>query len=275
MARRKENKTPKRSFVLLLKARVGAIAPLCVDCQRQFLDCYEIQRGYSDELKRECLKMYVNGMGFRAIARVKGVSHVTVINWVKQVGELLPNAYEPETIPQVGELDELETFIGSKKTNVGSGRGRIRAQCCASHSQMRQHRVNHFRPGILGWAVGDRSAKTFKVLWKIVKTWKCYFYVTDGWNVYPKFIPDGDQIVSKTYMTRVEGENTRLRHCARGAHRRCSATANRHTSIARLHRKTLCYSKSEIMLKHSVRLLIHYLRFKDVPVPYVQKCDFI
>lgn len=65
--------------------------------------------------------MYVNGMGFRAIARVKGVSHVTVMNWVKQVGELLPNAYEPETIPQVGELDELETFIGSKKTNVGSG----------------------------------------------------------------------------------------------------------------------------------------------------------
>ena len=60
-------------------------------------------------------------MGFRAIARVKSVSHVTVMNWVKQVGELLPNSYEPETIPQVGELDELETFIGSKKTNVGSG----------------------------------------------------------------------------------------------------------------------------------------------------------
>ena len=72
--------------------------------------------------------MYVNGMGFRAIARVKGVSHVTVMNWVKQVGELLPNAYEPETIPQVGELDELETFIGSKKTNVGKG------DCCKSFS---------------------------------------------------------------------------------------------------------------------------------------------
>ncbi len=28
------------------------------------------------------------------------------------------------------------------------------------------------------------------------------------------FIPDGDQIIGKTYMTRVEGENTRLRHPA-------------------------------------------------------------
>ena len=93
---------------------------ICVDCQRQFLDCYQTQRGYSDELKSECLKMYVNGMGLRAIARVKGISHVTVLNWVKQVGELLPDAYNPETIPQVGELDELETFIGSKKTKFGA-----------------------------------------------------------------------------------------------------------------------------------------------------------
>ena len=80
--------------------------------------------------------------------------------------------------------------------------------------------------------------------------WQCYFWVSDGNPVYPQFIPKVDQIVSKTYMTRVEGENTRLRHY-----------------LARLHRKTLCYSKSVEMLKHSVRLLIHYLKFWDVPVP--------
>ena len=65
------------------------------------------------------------------------------------------------------------------------------------------------------------------------------------------FIPDGDPIICKTYMTRVEGENTRLRHY-----------------LARLHRQTLCYSKSVEMLKHSIRLVIHYLKFWDVPVPY-------
>ena len=86
---------------------------------------------------------------------------------------------------------------------------------------------------------------------------ECPEYVTDGWKVYPQFIPDGDQIVCKTYMTRVEGENTRLRHY-----------------LARLHRKTLCYSKSLDMLKHSIRLLIHYLKSSDVPVPYVKKMHF-
>jgi insertion element IS1 protein InsB len=110
--------------------------------------------------------------------------------------------------------------------------------------------------GILGWVLGDHSAETFKPLWdEVVSKWKCYFYVTDGWPVYPMFIPEGDQIVSKTYMTRVEGENTRLRHY-----------------LARLKRKTLCYSKSKEMLEHSIRLLLHYLKFGDLPIPYSLNC---
>lgn len=109
--------------------------------------------------------------------------------------------------------------------------------------------VNHFRAGIQAWVVGDHSAETFKPLWQTVCYWHCYFYVTDGWKVYPSFIEEGDHIVSKTYMTRVEGENTRLRHY-----------------LARLHRKTLCYSKSVEMLKYSLRLLLHYLKYWSIPV---------
>lgn len=110
--------------------------------------------------------------------------------------------------------------------------------------------MNHFKPGILAWVVGDHSAETFEPLWQIVSVWKCFFYVTDGYKVYPNYVPDGDQIINKLYMTRVEGENCRLRHY-----------------LARLHRKTLCYSKSLEMLKHSIRLLIHYLKFWELPLP--------
>lgn len=66
--------------------------------------------------------MYVNGMGFRAIERVKHVHHTTVIHWVKQLGEQLSDAPAESTIPEVTELDELETFVGSKKPKSGSGR---------------------------------------------------------------------------------------------------------------------------------------------------------
>jgi transposase-like protein len=55
---------------------------ICVGCGRQFIDCYQPHKGYSEEVKRECLKMYVNGMGFRASERIKGVHHTSIINWV-------------------------------------------------------------------------------------------------------------------------------------------------------------------------------------------------
>ena len=116
--------------------RRGKQNHICVSCDRQFVENPKNHRGYSDEIRKTCLKMYLNGMGFRGIERVTGVHHTTIINWVKQVGQLLPNAYDPEVIPEVGELDELETFgeakppaegcrnapafVGSKKTKYGA-----------------------------------------------------------------------------------------------------------------------------------------------------------
>jgi transposase-like protein len=52
---------------------------ICVDCRRQFIDVYAPPPGYSNEVKALCLKLYVNGMGFRAIERVTGVHHTIVI----------------------------------------------------------------------------------------------------------------------------------------------------------------------------------------------------
>jgi transposase-like protein len=95
---------------------------ICVDCGRQFIAVYSPKQGYSDEMKTLCLRMSVNGTGFRAIERVTGVHHTTVITWVRQAGMQLPDAPNPETIPEVGELDELETFVGSKKIKSGFGR---------------------------------------------------------------------------------------------------------------------------------------------------------
>ena len=92
----------------------------CKNCGRQFLDFYST-KGYSSTIKEECLKMYVNGLGFRAIERVKGVNHNTVIRWVKQVANLIPEPPENYEIPEVGEIDELQTFVGKKKIKSGCG----------------------------------------------------------------------------------------------------------------------------------------------------------
>ena len=90
---------------------------ICVGCKRQFIDSYE-QKGYSDKVKSECLEMYVNGLGFRAIERLKKVHHTTVINWVREVGEALSDTPHSSEIPEITEVDELETFIGKKKEDL-------------------------------------------------------------------------------------------------------------------------------------------------------------
>lgn len=41
--------------------------------------CYKLERGYDRSVKQECLTMYVNGMGFRAIEWVKKVHNTTVM----------------------------------------------------------------------------------------------------------------------------------------------------------------------------------------------------
>jgi transposase-like protein len=77
--------------------------------------------GYSEEIRSECLEMYVNGSGFRAIERVKKIHHTTIINWVKKAGKSLPNSPDYDEIPEITQVDELETFVGKKKTKFGCG----------------------------------------------------------------------------------------------------------------------------------------------------------
>lgn len=90
---------------------------ICRDCGRQFVESYS-PKGYSDEIKERCLSMYVNGNGFRAIERLTGVNHNTVINWVKKAAIPLTDAPDYSEIPEIAQIDELQTFLGKKKQNM-------------------------------------------------------------------------------------------------------------------------------------------------------------
>lgn len=59
--------------------------------------------------------MYLNGMGLRAIERVREIHHTTVMHWIQEVATTLPDAPQLEALPEITELDELPTFVGSKQ----------------------------------------------------------------------------------------------------------------------------------------------------------------
>ncbi len=71
-------------------------------------------------VKRQALELYLEGLGFRSIGRILGFSNVTILNWIRAFGEQVTEVRSDEPA-HVVELDEMHSYIGSKKTIVGSG----------------------------------------------------------------------------------------------------------------------------------------------------------
>ena len=72
-------------------------------------------------LKRKALHLYLEGLGFRSIGRILGVSNVSVLNWIRDFGEKIQELNAENRQIETVEVDEMHTYIGSKKTAVGSG----------------------------------------------------------------------------------------------------------------------------------------------------------
>ena len=96
---------------------------------RQRYKCHDCGYNFSVELKstasslsvkRQALQLYLEGLGFRSIGRVLGVSHVSVQKWIKKFGQELEELKGENEISIV-ELDEMHTYIGHKKNIAGSG----------------------------------------------------------------------------------------------------------------------------------------------------------
>lgn len=58
----------------------------CKDCDRQFTATL-LPRGYSEDARKICIRMYRLGLTLREIERLTGISHSAINNWVKQVDQ--------------------------------------------------------------------------------------------------------------------------------------------------------------------------------------------
>lgn len=75
---------------------------------------------YSEETKRQALTLYLEGLGFRSIGRLLNCSHVAVYQWIKQYGNKAQLSL-PTSDLDVVEMDEMHSYVGSKKKPAGYG----------------------------------------------------------------------------------------------------------------------------------------------------------
>ncbi len=93
----------------------------CRECVRVYTP-QPLPLGYADEVKREAVRLYLEGTNFRRIGRLLQVNHQSVVNWVNAYQAALTPTSVPVTQPDVLEMDELFTFVGSKKARRLSSR---------------------------------------------------------------------------------------------------------------------------------------------------------
>ena len=91
-------------------------------CKECGYDYTVIQKSTSVPIdkKRLALQMYLEGLGFNSIGRLLNVSHVAVLKWIKRYGQQEAELRSDKEI-EIMEMDEMHSYIGSKKTTVGSG----------------------------------------------------------------------------------------------------------------------------------------------------------
>ena len=97
---------------------------LCQRCRRTYTPEPKAP-GYPDEIRRQAVRLSVDGMNLRRIARQLGVVHQTIANWVAAHAATLPDTPPAPSSslklpPAVAELDELYTFEGGETASTSS-----------------------------------------------------------------------------------------------------------------------------------------------------------
>ena len=99
--------------------RTGSQRFRCKECRRIYTPDPK-PLGSPDETKREAVRLYLEGTNFRRIGRLLSVNHQSVVNRVNAYHASLPAAAQSVTAPETLEMDELFTFVGSKKARPTS-----------------------------------------------------------------------------------------------------------------------------------------------------------
>ena len=93
----------------------------CKVCAYNFIN--KPRRGYSRSIKALAVLLYVSGLSQRRIAKLCGVSPVSILKWIRQFATQQTRGPHPPTGSTiVVELDEIWDFLKKNPQSLGSGR---------------------------------------------------------------------------------------------------------------------------------------------------------
>ena len=69
----------------------------------------------------KALQLYLEGLSYREIERILGISHVSIINWVKKYNIKRPYSFEYHSTYKILNANELAKYFSVNKNLIGAG----------------------------------------------------------------------------------------------------------------------------------------------------------
>lgn len=195
---------------------------MCKVCNKQFQSDYT-NKACSAANKELVIKMLCRGSGIRDCEAVSGVSHSTVLKWLKATAAIVILRPKKHYYQQV-QIDEQWSYVGRKDKKVW---------------MLYAYAVQEDE--IIAFTMGKRSAATVRNLWMKLKALEIEVLMTDDWEAFKAVLPAARHLIGKQYTKAIEGVNTFFR------------TRNR-----RLVRRTVCFSKKLIYHYSMMKLIIYF-----------------
>lgn len=230
----------KGSEVVRYGTQSGRSRFRCKTCRRIFKTDYTY-RAYEPGVKEQIIDMALNGSGIRDTSRVLGVGKNTVIATIKdKASEVVP------VNPHIGsqalavdirqvidpainvQADEQWSYVGNK-----------------ANQRWLWYAIDAATGAILSFVLGPRKDAIFEKLYKNLKGFNIKTYYTDDWGSYSKYLPPDKHIIGKQNTQKIENKNLNFR-----------------TRIKRLARKTICFSKLELLHDAVIGLFINRYCFQ-------------
>lgn len=189
----------------------------CKRCERTFL--YEYQKkAYEPMINSGIVSFIKEGCGIRSIARLLCISSTTVIRCIG----IIAGAIQKPSIEtgRMYEVDELRTFIGNKRN-----------ECWVIYA------LDKMSGQVADVKVGSRNNKNLNKIIATLLLSDCRKIYTDKLCLYRQLIPPTIHRTRRYGTNQIERKNLCLR-----------------TSLKRLGRKTICYSKSLFMLEACLKI---------------------
>lgn len=205
------------SIVRFGKSSNGKQRYRCKNCNKTFLTDYS-NRACKSETSLRISVLLKEGCGIRSISRILEISPTTV---QKRIIEIASQIAKPNVLMNKSyEVDQICTYIGNK-----SKRRWIVYALCEEDNKVVDYRI------------GTRSNRTFRPLIDTLVLGEARRIYTDGLSIYRHLIDPRRHVVKQYGTNHIERMNLTLR-----------------THLRRLHRRSICFSRSIRMLKACLRI---------------------